>query len=261
MSIKPIKTSASPPEPLNTAALDDLLREAELAHGHLCAGQILGVRMAMLAMQRLGIRDPRRKTLPNGELNPDRKRPVVFVEIDRCATDAIGVVTGARVGKRALKLRDWGKMAATFVDLNARLDADEYGALSQEYKALSQEYKALSQEYKGLRQEYKALSQEYKALRVVALDSSKQRARELYPDLDKNQQQMRAYRELPDAELFSEQWVRVALPPSEFPGYKGERVACALCGEGINFDRFIERDGQRLCLSCAEPERLYFRPL
>jgi formylmethanofuran dehydrogenase subunit E len=206
--------------------LDDLLREAEIAHGHLCAGQILGVRMAMLAMNRLGIHSPRKKTLPNGELNPDRKRPVVFVEIDRCATDAIGVVTGARVGKRALKLRDWGKMAATFVDLNARLSPDTY-----------------------------------KGIRVVALENSKQRARELYPDLEKNEAQMRAYRELPDAELFSEQWVSVPLSPSEFPGYKGERLTCARCGEGINFDRFVERGGERLCLACANPSSLYYQPL
>ena len=206
--------------------LDELLREAEIAHGHLCAGQILGVRMAMLAMNRLGIRSPRKKMLPDGELNPDRKRPVVFVEIDRCATDAIGVVTGARVGKRALKLRDWGKMAATFIDLDAKLAPDTY-----------------------------------KGIRIVALEDSKQRARELYPQLDKNAAQMRAYRELPDVELFSEQWVRVPLPPSEFPGYKGERLACARCGEGINFDRFVERDGERLCLACANPSALYYQPL
>ncbi len=209
-----------------TPELDELLHEAELAHGHLCAGQILGVRMAMIAMNRLGIRSPRNRTLPNGELNPDRKRPVVFVEIDRCATDAIAVVTGARVGKRALKLRDWGKMAATFIDLDAQLAPNEY-----------------------------------KGIRVVALEGSKQRARELYPELDKNEAQMRAYRELPNDELFSEQWVRVPLAPSEFPGYKGERLACSRCGEGINFDRFVERDGQRLCLPCAEPSSLYYQPL
>ncbi len=206
--------------------LEELLFEAERAHGHLCAGQILGVRMAMLALRRMQIYEPRRKFLDDGQLNPDRKRLVVFVEIDRCATDAIGVVTGARVGKRALKLRDWGKMAATFVDLDAKLDVDEY-----------------------------------KALRVVALESSKNRAGELYPGMGKNDQQMRAYRELHDADLFSEQWVRVALPPSEFPGYKGERVACAQCGEGINFDRFVERAGETLCLPCADPESRYYRPL
>jgi len=211
---------------INKPQLNELLHEAELAHGHLCAGQILGVRMAMLAMNRLGIREPRKRTLANGELNPDRKRPVVFVEIDRCATDAIGVVTGARVGKRALKLRDWGKMAATFIDFDAKLAPDVY-----------------------------------KGIRIVALEGSKQRAKELYPELDKNEAQMRAYRELPDNELFSEQWVRVPLSPSEFPGYKGERLACARCGEGINFDRFVERDGQRLCLACANPSSLYYQPL
>jgi formylmethanofuran dehydrogenase subunit E len=218
--------AASAASPIHTAELDELLREAEVAHGHLCAGQILGVRMAMLAMNRLGIRVPRKKLLPNGEPNPDRKRPVVFVEIDRCATDAIAVVTGARVGKRALKLRDWGKMAATFVDLAAKLAPDVY-----------------------------------KGIRVVALEGSKQRARDLYPELEKNEAQMRAYRELPDEDLFSEQWVRVPLSPSEFPGYKGERLACARCGEGINFDRFVERGGERLCLTCANPASLYYEPL
>src|ERR1700738_4643271 len=89
-------------------SLDEYLRDAEQAHGHLCAGQVLGVRLAMLGPQKLGIDDPRGK---------DRKRLVTFVEIDRCATDAITVVTGCRLGKRALKFRDWGKMAATFVDL------------------------------------------------------------------------------------------------------------------------------------------------
>src|SRR5579875_3155640 len=165
------------------AELDELLTEAEQAHGHLCAGQILGVRMAMLGLGMLGIGDPRKRYLADGALNPDRKRLVVFVEIDRCATDAIGVVTGARVGKRALKLRDWGKMAATFVDLDAKLPPDHGPDL-------------------------------YKGIRVIALETSKDRARELFPDLPKNEQQMRAYRELPDAELFAEQWVQVPLPPS-----------------------------------------------
>jgi formylmethanofuran dehydrogenase subunit E len=206
--------------------LDTLLHDAEVAHGHLCAGQILGVRMAMLALARLGIHDPRVRHLPDGTLNPDRKRLVVFVEIDRCATDAIGVVTSARVGKRALKLRDWGKMAATFVDLNAKLEGDDY-----------------------------------KGLRVVALETSKALAAELYPSLEKNAQQMQAYRELPDADLFSEEWVRVPLPASEFPGYRGQRLTCDLCHEGINFDRFVSVDGRRLCLSCAEPEMRYYRPL
>jgi formylmethanofuran dehydrogenase subunit E len=91
-------------------SLDELLVKAEAAHGHLCAGQILGVRMALLGLERLGIADPR---------GVDRKRLVTYVEIDRCATDAIALVTGCRLGKRALKFRDWGKMAATFADLES----------------------------------------------------------------------------------------------------------------------------------------------
>ncbi len=206
--------------------LEELLAEAERAHGHLCAGQILGVRMARLALHRLGIHEPRKRLLANGDLNPDRKRPVVFVEIDRCATDAIGVVTGARVGKRALKLRDWGKMAATFVDLDQKLAEDTY-----------------------------------KGIRLVARETSKDLARELYPHLPKNEQQMKSYRDLPDEDLFAEQWVAVPLPPSEFPGFKGTRALCDRCGEGINFDRFIDRGGERLCLGCAHPDQLYFQPL
>ena len=191
---------------------EELLRQAERAHGHLCAGQILGVRMAMLGCSRLGIEEPRGK---------DRKRLVTYIEIDRCATDAIGVVTGCRLGKRALKFRDWGKMAATFVDLESG-----------------------------------------RALRIAALESSKARARELYPEIEnKNKQQMKAYRELPDSELFYEEWVRVQIEPKEFPGYKGERISCAECGEGISYERFVERDGRILCLACAHPEERYYRSL
>ncbi len=183
---------------------------AAQAHGHMCAGQILGLRLALYGMKLLGIEDP---------TGADRKRLVTFVEIDRCATDAIPIVTGCRLGKRALKFRDFGKVAATFCDLK-----------------------------------------QDRAVRVVARETSKQRAQEMYPEItDRNQQQMRAYRELMDAELFSEQWVRVALGAEEFPGYKGERRVCEECHEGINFKREVVRDGRVLCKACAG-ER-YYTPL
>src|SRR6516225_11868329 len=92
--------------PLKSLADYEVL--AAQAHGHLCAGQILGLRMALHGVKLLGLDDPTGK---------DRKRLVSFVEIDRCMTDAIGVVTGCRLGKRALKFRDFGKAAATFCDL------------------------------------------------------------------------------------------------------------------------------------------------
>jgi formylmethanofuran dehydrogenase subunit E len=166
--------------------------------------------MAMLGLARLGIEDPK---------GADRKRLVTFVEIDRCATDAIAVVTGCRLGKRALKFRDWGKMAATFVDLATG-----------------------------------------RAIRVAAKESSKDRARELYPQIEgKNQQQMHAYREMPDAELFTEQWVTVPIEAREMPGYKSGRIVCAECGEGINYDREVRRDGRILCQGCAEPDQRYYK--
>src|SRR5271157_82714 len=87
--------------------LEQYLVDAAQAHGHLCAGQVLGVRLAMLGLQELGIGDPER----------ERKRLVTYVEIDRCVTDAVALVAGCRLGKRALKFFDWGKVAATFVDL------------------------------------------------------------------------------------------------------------------------------------------------
>jgi formylmethanofuran dehydrogenase subunit E len=183
-------------------SLDQYLHDAEQAHGHLCAGQVLGVRLAMLGLQKLGIDDPQGK---------DRKRLVTFVEIDRCATDAVAVVTGCRLGKRALKFRDWGKVAATFVDVSTG-----------------------------------------KAVRIAAKESSKSLARRMHPEIeDKNQQQMLAYREISDDDLFALQWVKVDLPPEEFPGYKSERVVCEACGEGINFRREVQREGKVLCRACA----------
>jgi formylmethanofuran dehydrogenase subunit E len=203
-------------------SFDALLREAEVAHGHLCAGQILGVRMAMLGCERLGVDDPK---------GADRKRLVTFIEIDRCATDAIGVVTGCRLGKRAIKFRDWGKMAATFVDLTSPLAPQDDTPV-------------------------------YKAVRIAALESSRQRAGDLYPHIEnKNQQQMLAYRELPDEDLFSEEWVAVPIHPREMPGYKSARITCEQCGEGINYDRETIHGGKTLCQGCAFPESRYYRLL
>lgn len=189
--------------------LDTLLQKAESAHGHMCAGQILGVRMALLGLRTLGIEDPE---------GADRKRLITYVEIDRCATDAIGMVTGCRLGKRSLKFLDWGKMAATFVDLSAGT-----------------------------------------GVRVVALETSRDLASRLHPEIEsKSRQQMLAYRELDDFQLFRVDRVRVRVDPAELPGYKAERVFCARCGEGINFGRFEEVAGQQLCLSCAQPKRCYW---
>jgi formylmethanofuran dehydrogenase subunit E len=186
--------------PLKPLAEYELM--AAQAHGHLCAGQILGLRMALHGVKLLGLGDPAGK---------DRKRLVSFVEIDRCMTDAIGVVTGCRLGKRALKFRDYGKAAATFCDLR-----------------------------------------ENRAIRLAARESAKERASALHPEIaDKNQQQMHAYREMADEELFAVEWVRVSIGEEDLPGYKAPRVVCAQCGEGVSFRREVICEGRTLCRACA----------
>ena len=185
--------------------LAEYLELASVAHGHICAGQVLGVRLAMCGLNELGISDP----------IADRKRIVTFVEIDRCVTDAVALVANCRLGKRALKFRDWGKVAATFCDL-----------------------------------------QSGRAVRIAAKESSKQAAKELFPDLPKEDGQQKAYAQLPDDVLFSKEWVKVEIHPEDLPGFKGPRVICTKCGEGINFKREVVRDGRPLCRSCAD-ERYY----
>lgn len=188
--------------------LNEYLKLAEEAHGHICAGQVLGVRLAMVGLRAVGIEDPIK----------ERKRLVTYVEIDRCVTDAVALVANCRLGKRALKFCDWGKVAATFVDL-----------------------------------------QTGRAVRVVAREDSKQRAREMFPALGKEQGQQKAYQVMPDNELFALQEVRVTVPAEDLPGYKGPRAVCEQCGEGINFRREVMRDGRTLCRACAGSR--YYEPL
>ncbi len=182
--------------------LDELLQRAEESHGHMCAGQVLGVRMAMLGCRAVGVEDPR---------GVDQKKLIVFVEIDRCAADAVNTVTGCRLGKRTLKFVDYGKLAATFLNVKTG-----------------------------------------EAVRVVALESSREAANSAFPETEnKYQRQMRAYKILPDEQLFKVESVRIALTPQDQPGRPISRVSCDECGEGINDHREITVNGQTLCRACA----------
>src|SRR5437773_1999289 len=193
---------------LAVKSLAEYLELSAQAHGHLCAGQVLGVRLAMLGLRELGIDDPA----------AEKKRLVTYVEIDRCVTDAVALVAHCRLGKRALKFRDWGKVAATFVDLKTG-----------------------------------------RAVRIAARESSKQTAREMFPGLDKEAGQQKAYAALSDDVLFDKQWVKVEVPREDLPGYKSPRVVCDRCGEGINFKREVLVHGRILCRSCAG--ETYYQPL
>jgi formylmethanofuran dehydrogenase subunit E len=185
--------------------LDEYLEEAERNHGHMCPGQVLGVRMAMLGCRLIGIEEPK-----------VGKRLIVFVEIDRCAADAINTVTGCRLGKRTLKFRDFGKLAATFLNTETN-----------------------------------------EAARVIALESSRELARECFSHLPtKKEQQLTAYKTLPEEQLFRTERVRVPLPAADRPGHPTNRVICAACGEGVNDQRQVAQAERTLCRACAG-ERYY----
>jgi formylmethanofuran dehydrogenase subunit E len=183
--------------------LTELLSEASAIHGHHCAGQILGVRMAMLGCREVGIDEPR-----------GCKKLIVYAEIDRCATDAVQAVTGCSLGKRTLKYLDYGKMAITFLNT-------ETG----------------------------------RAVRVLAKDD----ARKLVPlyvqdSTNLRDAQKQAYRIMPEEALFAAKSVTIKVPAQEMPGYRGKRVECAECGEGINFNREVELGGRVLCIPCSHEE-------
>ena len=183
-------------------SLEDLLQRAEQSHGHMCAGQVLGVRMAMLGCRAVGVEDPR---------GVDRKSLIVFVEIDRCAADAVNTVTGCRLGKRTLKFKDYGKLAATFLNVKTGV-AVRVVALDSSREAADCAFPAIANKY---------------------------------------ERQLRAYKELSEPELFKVQRVRVDLPAQDQPGRPVSRVRCDECGEGVNDHREVRRNDRTLCRSCA----------
>jgi formylmethanofuran dehydrogenase subunit E len=185
-------------------SLDALLRECETLHGHICPGQVLGARMAVLGCELIGIADPR---------GVDRKKFIVWVEVDRCMTDALSAVTGVRLGRRSLKFLDYGKVAATF--LNTETGRAVRLAALDSSRALAD-------------------------ARYSSVESKKER-------------QMRAYREASDAELFKIEKVSLELKESDAPGRPRARVTCERCLEGVNDGReILGQDGKVLCLPCAK---------
>lgn len=127
-----------------------LLERSTAIHGHLCAGQVIGVRMSMLGLAAIGIHDPK---------GLDRKKLYVLVEIDRCATDAIQSVTGCSLGKRSMRWVDYGIMAATFVNLDTgkamRIVARE------ESRELSKKYcPEIDNKYKQQLEAYRVMPEE-----------------------------------------------------------------------------------------------------
>lgn len=170
-------------------------------------GIILGIRMSILAMKLLGIDDPAQY----------HRKLIVVVETDRCLPDVVEMVLGCRLGNRTLKFRDWGKMAATYLDLTPK--PRRFGA--------------------------------GRAFRIAAQESVETEALRSYMELPRDQALTEAYRAFADEKLFRWQPVFLKLPPEDLPGYRAKRVLCEKCGEGIGFHREIRKDGQTLCRGCA----------
>jgi len=187
---------------MESSAFEKLLEESVRIHGHLCPGQVLGVKMSLAGLKEIGIADPK------GE---DRKNLIVFVEMDRCATDAIQSVTGCSLGKRTMKFMDYGKMAATF--LNLKTEKAVRVIAREDIRDLAQLV-------------YPAAENKYQA-------------------------QLELYRQLPFTKLCDIQEVRVELRPQDLPGRPLSRVQCANCGEYVQDMREISRGEEFLCKRCA----------
>jgi formylmethanofuran dehydrogenase subunit E len=191
-------------------SLDEILKECERAHGHLCAGQILGARMAMLGCDLIGIRDPR---------GADRKKLIVWVEIDRCMADAVGAATGTRLGRRSLKYVDYGKVAATFLNTESG-KAVRIAALDEARELADSLYPEMA---------------------------------------NRKERQMRTYREATLEKLFKIEFVKAKLSEWDEPGRPRSRVKCSDCGEGINDGREVRtNENTILCRTCNGTDRAYY---
>jgi len=182
---------------------ETLLKGSAEAHGHLCPGQVVGVRMAMLGCELIGLDDPQNL--------PQIKNIIVYVEIDRCATDAISYVTGVKLGRRSLKFVDNGIMAATFVNL----ETDRAFRLrsTEESRELAMKYAPTIK--------------------------------------DKHLQQLEAYKIMPLKELFVVEEVRVEIPICEMPGPTQFKAECQQCKTVVRDKKEVYKNGQILCRACA----------
>ena len=183
--------------------VNTLLEGSARAHGHMCPGQVIGVRMAMLGCRLIGLDTPRQL--------PQIKKLIVYVEIDRCATDAIAYVTGVKLGRRSLKFVDNGIMAATFVNLDG----------GRAFRIVSTES-----------------SRDLAHVYAPGI-------------ADVRRQQLEAYMNMPDDVLFTVMPVEVDVPVHDMPGPSRFKVSCDACGAMVRDKKEILVGDRVLCRPCA----------
>jgi len=184
-------------------SFEELLEASVAAHGHLCAGQVIGVWMAMLWLTLVGIDDPNEPE--------NRKKLIVYVEIDRCATDAIQSVTGCRLGRRSLKYKDFGVNAATFLNLGT----------GKAFRIVSTE--------------------ESRALADSLLPG----------ETDPYKRQLTGYQRMSDEDLFRIEPVEVPIQETEMPGPTKKKATCTRCGQVVRDGREVMDGDEVLCRPCA----------
>jgi formylmethanofuran dehydrogenase subunit E len=185
-------------------SFDTLVNESARIHGHLCPGQVIGVRMAILGCRLIGLDDP--------TCHDQIKKLIVYIEMDRCAGDAIAHVTGVKLGRRSLKFADYGIMAATFINLST----------NSVFRIVSTE-------------EARALAPYY------APETT-----------GKSAQQLAAYKLMPDSVLFKVQKVRVKLKDHDMPGPTRKKVTCSRCGQVVRDQREVIIDEKPVCKPCTD---------
>jgi len=180
--------------------IQPLLEKSASQHTHLCPRQILGVRVGLAGMKALGL-----------EANNGTKRLLVVLETDGCFADGVIAATGCTVGHRTLRVEDYGKVAATFVDVKT-------GRTIRIAPSVE--------------------------LRERAYAYAPDESRHYFA-------QMQAYQVMPDDEMFTVTEVHLALSIESIVSRPGVRVNCDICGEEIMNEREVKQDGLTLCRTCA----------
>lgn len=180
--------------------LNALLAKSAARHDHLCPRQVLGVRMGLAGAAELGI-----------QLPDPGKRLLTIIETDGCFADGIEVATGCTVGHRTLRVEDYGKVAATFIDtkLGRALRLRPGPEIRQQ-------------------------------ARLYCPDETRHY---FY--------QLQGYELMPNEDLFQIQDVELTTPLDAILSRPGARASCEICGEEILNEREVERDGKVLCYACG----------
>ena len=185
---------------VDSPTLEKALAVASARHNHLCPRQVLGARCAIAASAALELKVPR-----------SDKRLLVIVETDGCFVDGVEAVTGVSVGGRTLRVEDYGKIAATFVDVKTERALRVAPQLD---------------------------------VRTRARDYAPEQTQRYFAMLH-------GYQRMPDDELLSFEWVTLSTPVAAIISRASARAICNKCGEEIINEREVQEDGRTLCRTCA----------